>query len=154
MRALIMTLLAAGTLGCTDTPKGDGEKGPKGKVWAGVTVNLPVVDANEIMRRDDPFMISFGVVNDTDKVINPHIDKSKLIINGQELKEWTFIVGNGPRDDRWEALLPGDNIRFGYGFGGQLGRHFRQPGLYRVKWIGEQFESAEIQFRVVPPAKN
>jgi len=54
------------------------------------------------------------------------------------------IPGVGPRDGRFKALPPGDNLQFDMG----AGRFFDKPGVYRVYWQGEDFRSNEVVFRV------
>jgi hypothetical protein len=31
-----------------------------------------------------------------------------------------------------------------------MGRYFTEPGLYKVQWKGKAFESAVVEFRVIP----
>jgi hypothetical protein len=69
-----------------------------------------------------------------------------LLINGKELKDWGFIVANGPKDGRWTALPAKDHLSFGYA----LGKYFSRPGVYKVQWKGKSFQSPEIVFRVLP----
>jgi hypothetical protein len=99
------------------------------------------------------------LVNDSDKTIDPELGSSQLLVNGKELgDDWSFQMANGIRDDRFEALPAGDHlamtISFGRDFQGALGRHFREPGIYRVSWKGKGFQSPEIVFRVMPRKKN
>ena len=88
----------------------------------------------------------FALVNDGDKTLNPEIESSELLVNGKQLKDWAFIIGQGPRDDRFAALPPGDHLLFGYA----LGDHFQKPGIYKLSWKGKNFQSSQIGFRVLP----
>ena len=57
------------------------------------------------------------------------------------------MIGNRPRNEWFHALPPGQVLQFGY----QLGpRYFQKPGIYTVRWEGENFKSSELTFRVVP----
>jgi hypothetical protein len=141
MRIPALLVLTIGVLFAADAPKKDAPK-VEGNLWAAISVNRPIIDGE--MMSQDPFMIHFGLVNDGDKAVDPEIESSQLFVNGKELKDWSFIIGNGPRDDRWKALPPGDHLSFGYA----LGKHFEKPGAYRVSWKGKNFESPEIVFRV------
>jgi RNA polymerase sigma factor (sigma-70 family) len=115
------------------------------RLWAGISVTQPVFESKNTTI-NGIFQINFTVVNDGDKTIDPDIGSSELLVNGKPMKDWDFIIHNGPRDDRWTALPPGDCLEFGYG----LGDRFEKPGIYRVQWKGKNFQSAEIVFRVLP----
>jgi RNA polymerase sigma factor (sigma-70 family) len=110
-------------------------------LWAGLSINQPVFreGGTELLQ------LTFSMVNDGDKVIDPKIAASKLIVNGKPLPDSAFIFGNGPRDDRFTALPPGDFLLFGYG----LGSRFKKPGVYRVYWEGEGFRSPQVVFRIL-----
>lgn len=144
MRTVALLLLAASVSPAADTPKKEATKMEK-KLWVAISVNKPIVERGAA---GDPFMMHFALLNDGDKTINPRpeVESSQLLVNGKELKDWSFIVANGIRDKRWEALPPGDYLTFGY----SLGNYFDKPGTYKVTWKGRGFESAAVVFRVVP----
>lgn len=135
--------LSGGTLIAAPVP----DKGvvPKLTVWAGLGVTAPVVGADDVTSPEF-FSISFSLVNDGDKTINPDVDSSQFFVNGKELKDWGFIVGNGPRGDDFKSLPPGACLRFGKA----MGSYFTEPGVYTIRWKGKTFESAEVVFRVLP----
>jgi hypothetical protein len=112
------------------------------KFWAGMSVNQPLFRAGH---DTNLLQFHFALVNESDKVIDPKIPGyPRLIVNGKEL-DLSSIPGTGPRDERFKALPPGDNLQFGMG----AGRHFDKPGVYRVYWQGEEFRSNEVVFRVM-----
>jgi hypothetical protein len=90
-------------------------------------------------------IVEFTLVNDGEATIDPKIGASRIVVNGTELEDSGLILGNGPRDARFDALPPGDNLRFVYA----LGDHFKEPGVYRVSWQGASFRSPEVEFRVL-----
>jgi hypothetical protein len=112
------------------------------KLWASVSVSRPLFHAGWTKE----LLVHFTLVNDGSKTLDPKIESSKIIINGVELKDSGFIFGNGPRDNRWRALPPGDSLEFTYA----LEEYFREAGIYRVSWKGENFETPTIVFRVMP----
>ncbi len=118
---------------------------PATKLWAGLGVTSPVIRADDVT---DPrfFCVSFTLVNDSKKTIDPEVESSRFFINGKELKDWGFIVGNGPRGEDFKALPPGECLQFGKA----RGRYFTGPGIYKVKWKGKAFASPEVVFRVLP----
>jgi hypothetical protein len=114
----------------------------KGGLWAAIGVNHPVFRRGETK----DLLVEFSLVNDGDGVVDPKIGASRILIDGQELADSGFILSNGPKDARFEALPPKDHLRFGYA----LGDYFRGPGVYRVSWKGEGFDASEIVIRVLP----
>ena len=117
------------------------ERRPKQAIlWAAISTPEPVVEPSE------NFQINFGLVNDGNFTIDPRLESSRLFINGVELKEWYFIVGNGPRDATFVALPPGRSLRFGCA----LGKFFQRPGIYTVRWESNNFRARDLTFRVIP----
>lgn len=112
-------------------------------LWAVIAVNHPVFEPSAT----NDLSIEFTLVNDGDKVVDPKISESRIVINGKELADSKMILGNGPRDARFEALPPGESVRFSYA----LGSYFQEPGIYRVSWAGPAFHSPDTVFRVLPP---
>jgi hypothetical protein len=89
--------------------------------------------------------VEFTLFNDGETAVDPQIDKSRIIINGKELSVSGLILGTGPRDATFRELPPGATLQFGYA----LGKHFEEPGVYRVSWLGERFRSPEVVLRVL-----
>ena len=114
-------------------------------LWAAVSVSEPEFQEGWTKQ----LVMSFSLVNDGTKVVDPKVESWRLVINGGEAADSGFIFGNGPRDARWKALPAGDSLRFAYA----MGRYFKEPGIYRVSWKGEGFETLPIEFRVMPGKK-
>jgi hypothetical protein len=144
MKPLACLLALLGLTGAAGPPS-PGKPAAGTVLWAGLGVTSPAVGADEVT---DPrfFSVSFTLVNDGDRTVNPEIGSSQFLVNGKELTDWGFVVGNGPRTHEFEALPPGQCLRFGYA----LGRYFAEPGVYKVRWKGKAFESPEVVFRVLP----
>lgn len=149
---VITILLSAGSvfgfLAAAEAPRKDPAETEKLKLWAAISVNEPVLDWDVFSKPS--FVILFGLVNDGNKTVDPHIGDSKLLINGKEYKDWAFTIANGPRDDRWNALPPGDNLSFAV----SMGDHFKDAGIYKLQWKGKAFQSPEFTFRVMPRKKK
>jgi hypothetical protein len=127
--------LAAAKLRAADQAKA-------GSLWAGLSVNHPVFRAGQT--RD--LRIEFTLVNDGDKVIDPKIPGSRLIINGKELSNSAMILGSVEEGARIKALPPGGSLQFDC----LLGDQFEQPGVHRVSWKAAGFQSSEIVLRILP----
>ena len=115
-------------------------------IWAALSVSRPIFHAG--WTKD--LSIHFTLVNDGSETIDPKIESSKMVINGIELENSGFILGHGPRDARWNALPPGEALEFTYA----LEDYFKKPGIYRVSWKGDNFETPPIVFRVIPYKSN
>lgn len=111
-------------------------------LWAALSVSRPLFHAGSTSE----LFIHFTLVNDGGETADPKIESSKIVINGVELEESGFILGSGLRDARWKALPAGEAVEFTYA----LEKYFKQPGIYRVSWKGDNFETPVITFRVVP----
>jgi hypothetical protein len=111
-------------------------------LWAAMTVQQPVFSKNRI----NDLTLTFVIVNDGDSTVNPGVATSHLFINGVELKKWGFISSNGPKGSFNTALPPKRTLLFSYG----LGEYFQKPGVYTVRWEGENFKAPDITFRVLP----
>ena len=112
-------------------------------LWAGISVPKPIFGEGEAAK----LQMSFGVVNDGSATVDPKIGASHLSINGVEPKDWLIVINNGLRTPEFEALPPGHVLSFGYLLGA---RYFAQPGVYTVRWWGENFKAQPITFRVLP----
>ena len=120
---------------------------PKAKIWAGLAVTSPTIGTDDVTDGQF-FMVSFALVNDGDKNFAPteDVNTSKLFVNGKELKEWPHVIRNGPRETPGTELKTGESLRFGKA----IGKYCTEPGIYKVQWKGKSFESAVVEFRVLP----
>lgn len=112
-----------------------------GALWAALAVQEPIVTESGA----EDLQVYFAIVNDGTSTVDPRIESSRLLINGVEPKDWSFVIGNGLRNSLWHSLPPGEVLRFSY----VLGRYFVKPGVYTVRWEGDDFRSPELTFRVV-----
>jgi hypothetical protein len=134
-REVAQTTLAAVKLGTGDQNKA-------AILWAGLSVNHPIFRAGQTKQ----LRIEFTLVNDGDKMIDPKIPESKIIIDGKELGESGSILSSIQKGTRFKALPPGESLQFDC----PLGDRFKEPGIYRVSWKGAGFQSSEIVLRILP----
>jgi len=127
--------LAAVKLGTADQKKA-------GSIWAGLSVNHSIFKAGQT----EDLRIEFTLVNDGDKVIDPKIPESQIVINGKELSDSGMILSSVQKGTRFKALPPGESLQFDC----LLGDQFKEPGVYRVSWKGSGFQSSEIVLRILP----
>ena len=127
--------LVATKLGTADQPKA-------GSLWAGLSVSHAIFKAGQTK----DLRIEFTLVNDGDKVIDPKIADSRIVINGKERTDSGSIFSSVEKGARSRALSPGDSLQFRL----PLGDQFKEPGTYRISWKGAGFHSPEIVLRILP----
>jgi hypothetical protein len=91
--------------------------------------------------------VYFGVYNDGASAVGPNVESSHLYINGVAPQDWQIVIGNGIRNELFSSLPPGQTLQFTYLLNP---RYFQKPGVYTVRWEGENFKSPDLTFRVVP----
>ena len=126
---------AAAKLGTADQNK-------VGSLWAGLSINHPIFRAGQTK----DLRIEFTLVNDGDKLIDPMIPESRIVINGKELSDSGLIHRSVRKGTRFSALPPGESLQFDC----LLGDQFKEPGIYRVSWKGAGFQSSDIVLRILP----
>jgi hypothetical protein len=114
-------------------------KEKRGKLHCGRV--FPFRNRSSVKLKRKNLQVSFTVVNDGSATVNPKIGASHLSINGVEPKDWIIVINNGLRSREFEALPPGHFLSFGYELGG---RYFAKPGIYTVRWWGENFRAEPI----------
>jgi hypothetical protein len=125
--------------------KSQGQKPtPTSKLWAAITVPQPIVEEGG---ETDRLQIYFGIYNGGDSTVSPNVESSHLFVNGVEPPDWQIVISNGIRNELFASLPPGQTLQFTYLLGP---RYFQKPGIYTVRWQGENFKSPELTFRVVP----
>jgi hypothetical protein len=107
-------------------------------LWAALTVN----DSTFKQGQTKELRIEFRLVNDGDKVIDPKIAESHMVINGKELTDIGSVFG---KYAPLKALSPGESLRFDW----LMGDYFKEPGTYEVSWKGVDFQSSKIVFRIM-----
>jgi hypothetical protein len=116
---------------------------PTSKLWAAISVPQPIFYQDRI----EDLQMSFALVNDGGSTVDPKIGSSHLLINGVEPQDWFFVIGNGPRNEWFNALPPGQTLQFTYLLGP---RYFQKPGDYTVRWQADDFKAADLTLRVLP----
>jgi hypothetical protein len=113
-----------------------------GSLWAGLNASHAIFKAGQTK----DLRIEFTLVNDGDKVIDPKIADSRIVINGKERTDSGLIFSSVEKGGRFRALSPGESLQFDC----QLGDRFKEPGTYRISWKGADFRSPEIVLRILP----
>jgi hypothetical protein len=127
-------------------PVAESPKAVPGKLWAVAYTLKPVFEAGERLH------FGIDVVNDGDRAIAPGIGpgggNSYLVINDVPLQNdaWQMFMLNGLGSSYSDQLPPGEHT----GRTLSAERFFPDPGVYRVSWRGQAFESPEVVFRVLP----
>jgi len=91
--------LAAGKPGTADQEKA-------GSLWAGLSVNHPIFKAGQTK----DLRIEFTLVNDGEKLIDPKIPESQIVINGKEVSDSGSVLSSVKEDARFKALPSGETF--------------------------------------------
>ena len=116
-----------------------GAKPKPAKLWAGVSVSSPNTTSNALftVAQAKHLMIGLALVNDgTDPVpFNPV--ETELVVNGKPLAGFGDAFREGPV---WDSIVPGKPFSAALG----LGKHFAEPGVYKVQWRIKEVASAGL----------
>ena len=109
----------------------------------------------ELVRDNPPYaqppfvMLTFILLNDSEKPINAVEEGWKIVIDGKELTDSDFIFCCGPRPaGGWGTLKPGESYEFGVAL--ELSRYFSEERAYQVFWKGKGFRSSTINLSLTP----
>jgi hypothetical protein len=81
------------------------------------------------MKERESFKVGIEAKNVGNKAINPKLYETVLLVNGQPSFAWGSAISNGPREEAWWNLQPGDTITASWPLGEAM---FTQPGEYEV----------------------
>jgi hypothetical protein len=112
---------------------------PRAAVWAAISVSRPLVGEG-----DESVVVHLAWGNEGKAPVAPRIEASKLLVNGAEVS--LAGIGMGPRDFRWDTIPPNEFLTRTW----SLGDAVAKPGVYKVRWKGDGFESNEVIVRVLP----
>src|SRR5437868_2857838 len=114
---------------------------PDSEIRLSATISVP--QAVFHLKETEKLNVSFTVTNAGTITVDPDLRSSQLFVNGAVPENWFEVITNGPKTSQFEALPPGQTLRFGY----QMGpAYFTKPGVYKVRWKGTHFEAREITF--------
>jgi len=114
----------------------------KKTIWAGISLPNCLHISNDA---ESHVRLEFSLLNETDKAANPDLDSSNLLINGQALNAWRSILDKAIGPEHRKAIKPGAALSFAC----DCDDYFTKPGLYRIQWKGNGFESPKVACRVI-----
>lgn len=93
------------------------------------------------------FVIAMSVTNVHDRIIEPELHLTKLMVNGKESVAWMEAISNGHRSSNWFSLLPGQSVSISWStMGDQL---FPTPGIYILQLRLRALKSDEVKITVL-----
>jgi hypothetical protein len=93
------------------------------------------------------FVIVMIVINSDNRIIDPELHLTQLIINKKESFPWMEAVGNGLRDSNWFSLPPSETTSMSWStMGEQL---FSAPGEYILQLRLRNIKSEQIKVIVL-----
>jgi hypothetical protein len=97
------------------------------------------------MEKRSSFKIGFRLKNVSDGPIDPKIHETALLVNGEHSFAWDLAVQNGPRENAWWQLEPGQALSAFWPLGESM---FARPGIYDATLRLGAMESS-IRIRVL-----
>jgi hypothetical protein len=130
-------------------PKPDAPNEARGKLWAVISIVPPVLVRDPSTRYPDWIELDLG--NDGAQAVEPKAEDSVLVVNGQPQRSrgWQMGLRNGLFSGEWFKMPPGGWT----GIMRPLSGIITEPGVYRVSWRGENFQSPEVVYRILPPQR-
>ncbi len=93
--------------------------------------------------------LSFTLLNDSDASIDVKAGSWKIVVDGTELKDSDYLLGNGPHPvGGYRVLNPGESYEFGIAL--PIVQYFLPNGEHNVSWRGAGFESSTIGVAITP----
>ena len=90
------------------------------------------------MKQISEFQVGLKMVNLGSKTLEPGIHNSRLMVDGKICYAWD-LAQNGPHEEPWEYLKPGEQIEFVRPLGEAM---FPKEGRYKVTLELGEFESS------------
>ena len=141
-------LLAAAVLAQTTTQKtsstGGGLAGKCTGLHAGIRAQIipPYTETPSLL-------LTFVLLNDSETPLDVEAGSWRIVINGDELKDSSWIFGNGPAPEGgYKVLNPGESYAFGKAL--PIAEYFLPNGQYKVSWKGPAFQSPTITVTITP----
>ncbi len=98
-------------------------------------------------------IVTFVLLNDTEALLNPAAEPWKILIDGKEVPDSGFILGNGPMPtDGYAKLAPGASFTFSKAL--SIAKYFPERREYTISWQGKDFRSPTITFLPIYKGHN
>ena len=99
---------------------------------------------------DPSVMISFHLLNDSETTQSTAPESWQIVIDGKELKDSDWILGNGPQPtEGYGTLAAGATFDFGKAL--PIAKYFSEAREHRISWKGRYFQSPTVAVRISGP---
>ena len=92
------------------------------------------------------FRIGFKAKNVGSQAIDPNLYAASLLVEGKPNLAWNLAIQNGPRDEAWRNLEPGETVSASWPLGEAM---FPDPGEYEIV-LRSGAQESPVHVRVVP----
>jgi hypothetical protein len=93
-------------------------------------------------------MIAFLLLNDSASDLNTAPESWTIVVDGKDLQDSGFILGNGPMPSKgYGTLDSGANFQFGKAL--PIAKYFPEPREYKISWRGKYFQSPTATIAVI-----
>lgn len=113
-----------------------------------LTLTLLAPDAEFVFSLRSKFTIAISVTNEDDKIIDPELHLTNLMVNGKESVAWMEAISNGHRSANWFSLPPGQSVSISWSTLGQ--QLFPSPGEYILQIQLRAIKSPAVKVTVLP----
>lgn len=92
---------------------------------------------------DPSVMISFHLLNDSEITQNTAPESWQIVIDGKELRDSDWILGNGPQPTGGYGTLAA-GATFDFGVALPIAKYFPETREHRISWKGRHFQSSTV----------
>lgn len=143
MLARIAIAAVALSSGCGDRTASPSTPTGPSQVQPVIDIKLVVSSSKLAFADRGAFKVGFEAVNRGSTPIDPKLYDAVLTANGQRAYAWDLAIQNGPRDDAWSRLAPGQSVAMAWPLGEAL---FEHPGSYKlVLTLGAAHSTADVE---------
>jgi hypothetical protein len=113
-----------------------------------IHTQLSVEPASLTTATRDQLRLTLTAKNVGMEIVDPQLRSAQLTVNGRRSRAFSLAVGNGRRENKWYALVPGDSVSMTWS---SLGESlFPEPGEYTLVLSHDGREAEPVVVSVAP----
>ena len=95
-----------------------------------IVLRLGIEPTDMELDERDRMKLTVSATNAGTEMVDPELYRADLLVNGERSQHFSDTIGNGRREQKWYALVPGDTVSMTWG---GLGRALLpEPGEYTL----------------------
>lgn len=113
-------------------------------LWAAILPSRVVYEENGAR-----VSLTFTLFNEGKTAVNVKMGETKLLVNGKAVDwGWENREYIHKRLQKGDVIKPGAMRNTQTDYDTRFYRYFRKPGIYKLRWVGKNFQSPEVSIRV------